>query len=240
MASVENVQLDRELRLGEPESRARPVRRARPAATLGKVGGGLLLLGAAALLGRATKKAKLPEVVVPRGFRASTARVMGDLGRGFLSGMVGTLAITTASATDALVTEAIRARREGRKPALDVGKAIVDPWSFSSGVVGKIFGITPVDSRHDRRLSVLAHWEYGSTWGLALPAVHALGLRGIPAMGAILAGQLGTEMIVMPAYKLFAGPSEWGTKAIVSSVYQHAIYAAAAVSAYEWLSGATI
>jgi hypothetical protein len=42
-------------------------------------------------------------------------------------------------------------------------------------------------------------------------------------------------MLVMPALKLFSGPSKWGRRAIVSSVYQHAIYAVAAVSMFEWL-----
>jgi hypothetical protein len=120
-------------------------------------------------------------------------------------------------------------------PNLDVVNVIVSPWSFSSGVVSKIFGIKPTDAKHERELSVIAHWQYGSNWGLSLAAMRALGIRRLAAMGLLLAGQLGAEMVVMPALKLFPSPSQWGRRAIVGSVYQHAIYAMVAVSAFEWL-----
>lgn len=193
------------------------------------------LLGAAALVGWAGSRVlrRLGGGRVAVGARLG--RTAGNLGRGFLAGMAGTFAITAASTTDQLVTEALHARREKRKPDLDLAKAIVSPWSFSSDVVGKVVGIRPIDDAHGRRLSVMAHWDYGSTWGVSLAVMHALGVRRIPAMGALLAGQLGAEMVVMPALKLFGGPSTWGRRAIVSSVYQHAIYAIAAVSAFEWM-----
>jgi hypothetical protein len=153
--------------------------------------------------------------------------------------MIGTLAITVASAIDQLATEVAHARKEKRAPDLDLGKAIVSPWSFSADVVGKVLGISAKDKEHERRLSIMAHWGYGSTWGMSLAAVRALGVRGPAAIGAVLAGQLGAEMIVMPALGLFSPPSKWGRRALVSSVYQHAIYAVAAVAALEWLRGRT-
>lgn len=160
---------------------------------------------------------------------------MGELGRGFLAGMAGTLAITTASTTQQLVTDAIHARKAGQPMPFALRDAIVKPWQFSSGVAGKLLGFTPIDADHERRLAVMAHWEYGSTWGLSLPLLGAFGVRGIAAMGAVLAGQLGAEMLVMPALGLFPPPTQWGRDAIASSVYQHALYAVAAVSAFEWL-----
>lgn len=233
MAYVTEIEVERAQipirRKVEPE-RVRPLR----LSTL--LGGGLLLLGTAALVGLASQR---------RGKRRRVGRVgrvigqaAGDLGRGYLAGTAGTLAITTASTTDQLVTEAVHARKEHRRPNLNLADAIVSPWSFSAGVVSKVFGITPTDAKHERRLAVITHWDYGSAWGMSLPILRAFGVRGVPAMLALLAGQLGAEMIVMPAFKLFPPPAEWGRRAVVSSVYQHAIYALAAVSAYEWLSSA--
>ena len=151
--------------------------------------------------------------------------------------MFGTLAITVASTVDELATEVAHARKEKRPPHLDAGKAIVSPWAFSGDVVNKVFGISAKDAAHERRLSIMAHWGYGSTWGLSLAAMHALGVRGATAIGTVLAGQLGAEMVVMPALKLFSLPTHWGRRALVSSVYQHAIYAVASVAAFEWLRG---
>lgn len=229
VGDVERVEILEAPRRAEVEVEGRRAKPILP--TLGKVGGGLALLAGAALLGRASRR----RFRARRSVGEVVGDAMGDLGRGFLAGMAGTLAITTASTTDALVTEAIRARREKRKPSLSLINAIVNPWSFSAGVVGKVFGIVPTDPAHERRLGVMAHWEYGSTWGLSLPLFRAVGLHGLPAMGTLLAGQLTAEMVVMPAFKLFPPPTQWGKQAIVSSVYQHAIYAVAAVSAYEWL-----
>lgn len=232
MASVESVGVERpytriEGRIERPEQRS-------ALRTSGRLGGGLLLLGAAALLGRASRGLGR-RLVERRSIGGRVGQIAGDLGRGFVAGMAGTLAITTASTVDSYATEALRARREGRKASLGLANAIINPWSFSAGVVSKIFGITPTDSAHERRLSVMAHWEYGSTWGLSLPLIYAVGIRGPAAVGTVLAGQLTAEMLVMPRFELFPPPTQWGKQAIVSSVYQHAIYAVAAVSAYEWM-----
>lgn len=207
----------------------------KPALGAGRLGPGLLLLGAAVLLAMTGRKTARRRISVRRAVGQMVGRAAGDLGRGFVAGIAGTAAITTASTADQLVTEAIHAGKEKRKANLDWVNAIVSPWSFSAGVVSKIFGITPIDPQHERRLSVMAHWEYGSSWGLSLAAMRALGLRGAPAMGMLLAGQLTAELAVMPSFKLFSPPTQWGRRAIVSSVYQHAIYAIAAVSAFEWL-----
>jgi hypothetical protein len=162
-------------------------------------------------------------------------KAAGELGRGFLAGAFGTFAITAAAAVDQLATEVVRARREKREHHLDLDKAITSPWSSAAGVVSKVIGITPKDAEHERCLSVMAHWGYGSAWGLSLAAMRASGVRHAAAMGALLAAQLGAETIVMPALHFFPPPTKWGSRAVVSSVYQHAIYAVAAVTAFEWL-----
>lgn len=252
MTSVENVEVERPYREEIETPRPQPRRPAVRASVA--IGAGLLLLAGAAFLGRTSrgvgkrtirrgasaamgKLGKVKRGVEKRAVRervpATIGNIAGDLGRGFVSGTFGTLAITTASSIDSLITESVRAKKEGRKPALKVSDAIVMPWAFSADVVSQIFGITPKDDAHKRSLSVLTHWEYGSSWGLTLPLIYATGLRGVPAMATVLAGQLTAEMVVMPSFKLFPGPTKWGKQAIISSIYQHAIYAAAAVFAYE-------
>jgi hypothetical protein len=231
MASVADIQVE-QAREKHAERAERPERER----LAGKIGGGFLLLGTAVALGMASR-AIVPRRISARAVGRILGEAAGDLGRGLVAGMFGTLSITAASAIDQLATEVAHARKEKRAPDLDLGKAIVSPWSFSADVVGQVFGITAKDKEHERRLSIMAHWGYGSTWGLSLAAVRALGVRGAAAIGAVLAGQLGAEMIVMPALGLFSPPTQWGRRALVSSVYQHAIYAVAAVAAFEWLQG---
>ncbi len=202
---------------------------------------GVWLLGAAALLATATVSVRRRTIRSRRTFGPILGTVAGQLGRGLVAGAFGTLAITSASTVDQLVTEIIHARSEKRPPDLDIGKAIVKPWSFSADVVSKVLGIRPTDAAHERKLSILAHWGYGSAWGLGLAAIGALRPPRVVSMGALLVGQLGAEMIVMPAFNLFPPPTKWGRRAVVSSAYQHAIYALAAVAAFDWLgSGAAV
>jgi hypothetical protein len=234
MASVADIHVE-QARKEREEHVERGERRERKRLA-GEIGGGLLLLGTAVALGMASR-AIVPRRISGRAVGQILGEAAGDLGRGLVAGMVGTLSITAASAIDSLATEVAKARKEKRSPNLDLGKAIVGPWSFSADVVGKVFGISAKDKEHQRQLSILAHWGYGSTWGLSVAAVRALGVHGLAAIGAVLAGQLGAEMVVMPALGLFSPPTKWGRRAVVSSAYQHAIYAVAAVAAFEWLRG---
>jgi hypothetical protein len=152
----------------------------------------------------------------------------GELGRSFVAGLAGTVAITAASATEQLVKETIQARKRGEEPSLNVAKAVAGPWLFAADVAGKILGVTPVDDDAKRRLSIATHWMYGMAWGASLGAMAAVGIRGPLAVGALLVGVLGAEMVAMPALHLFPSPSQWGRQAVISSTYQHAIYAVAA------------
>ncbi len=159
----------------------------------------------------------------------------GELGRSLVAGLAGTAAITAASATEQLVEDAIQARKHGEQPSLSLVEAISGPWLFAADVTGKVLGVTPSDDAAKRRLSIAAHWTYGMAWGASLGALEAVGIRGPLAAGALLAGVLGAEMLVMPALHLFPPPSQWGRPAVISSTYQHAIYAAAAGLAFRRL-----
>jgi hypothetical protein len=200
-----------------------------------RLGGGLFALATGALLATAGLAIGQRRIRARRAVGQVIGGAAGELGRGLVAGMFGTLAITAASTIDQLATEVAHARKEKRAAHLDLGKAIVSPWSFSADVVSKVFGITPKDAEHQRRLAIMAHWGYGSTWGLSLGMMRALGLHRVVATSALLAGQLAAEMIVMPAFRLFSPPTQWGRRAVMSSVYQHAIYSLAAVTSFEWL-----
>jgi hypothetical protein len=213
---------------------AEPAEQPERANPINKLRDGLLLLGAGSVLALARREIAHKHIGAGRLIGQRVGDAAGELGRGFLAGMCGTLAITTASTIDQLATEIAHARKEKRAANLDLGKAITSPWSFSAGVASKVFGITPKDAAHEYKLSIMTHWGYGSSWGLMLAALRALGVRGVSAMGAVLAGQLGAEMFVMPALDLFPPPARWGRRAIVSSVYQHLIYVLAAVAVFEW------
>jgi hypothetical protein len=192
----------------------------------------ILGVGGRPLLGRRARWRRAAVRALPGGRLGYMA---GELGRSMVAGLTGTAAITAASATEQIVKDAIEARKRGERPSLSLGKAIAGPWLFSADVVGKILGVTPKDDEAKRRLSIATHWTYGMAWGASLAALEAVGVRGPLAVGALLAGVLGAEMLAMPALHLFPPPSQWGRKAVISSTYQHAIYAAAAGLAFRRL-----
>ncbi len=228
MASVENVEVERT----RPVIIERRPRRDRTKArSFGRIGTALLAVGAAALLGRASANRPLRK---RSGAGALAARVTGNIGRGLAAGAFGTLAISTVMTLDSLATEAYRARKKHEKAA-SLRQVLDQSASSAADLASNALGFTPKDSAHAKRLGNMAHWAYGTTWGLALPLLRAAGLGSLSSTAAVCTGQLTVEMLAMPSLKLLPPPTKWGVKGIVSTVYQHAIYAIATVKAYDWL-----
>lgn len=233
MASVGTVEVERV----RPVIIERRSRRERSVARRsGQVGAGLLLLGAAALLGRASANRPLR---AGRGVGTRAGRIAGNIGRGLIAGAFGTLAITTTMTLDSLATEAYRARRKHEK-APSLRQVLDQSASSAADLAGQALGFSPKGSAHARRLGNMAHWAYGTTWGLSLPLLHAVGLGSLSSTAAVCTGQLTVEMLALPSLKLLPPPTKWGAKGIVSSVYQHAIYAIAAAKAYDWLKPCSV
>lgn len=164
--------------------------------------------------------------------------IAGELGRGLVAGLVGTLAITLAAAADQQLRSRLKADPAEKQPPRDLFQVLIGPWLYSADALGKVLGgVTPVDDAAKRRLALAAHLSYGSSWGMSLAALSLAGVRGPAAMGVLLGGVLGAEMLVMPRVGFFPPVGQWGSEAVIASTYQHAIYAIAAGLTFDLLEG---
>jgi hypothetical protein len=149
---------------------------------------------------------------------------------------VGTLVITLAAAIDQQVRHRRQPASEDAAAPPDLFQILIGPWVYSADAVSKVLGgLTPANDRAKRRLALAAHLGYGSSWGMSLVALDRAGARGPAAIGALLGGVLGAEMLLMPRAGFFPPVGEWGSEAIISSTYQHALYAIAAGLTYDLL-----
>lgn len=197
-----------------------------------RIGGALLALqGAGWLASRLNQRS-----VTPTRLGGTLGTLAGDLGRGLVAGAVGTLAITVAAAAHQEIKRRLKPDQAEPEPRETFLQALIRPWLFSADALGKVLGgVTPQDEAAKRRLAWAAHLSYGSSWGLSLTALSRTGIRGPAAMGALLGGVLGAEMLIMPRAGFFPPVGDWGTEAVVSSTYQHAIYAIAAGLTFDLL-----
>jgi hypothetical protein len=165
--------------------------------------------------------------------------VAGEIGRGLVAGMAGTAAITLAGALEqglrAKPTEAPAGPMPAENTLMRVFHRIHEPWLFAGDAAGKVLGVRPIDAVARRRFAIAGHWLYGTAWGATFGILGVAGVRGVPAAAAVLTGQLTAEFVAMPAAGLFPGPGQWGARAIVSSVLDHAAYAVAAGATFEAL-----
>ena len=221
MATILERRSERPTRLSLPEVRddQRSWRAAR------RIGGAALALqGTRWLVDRLNQRS-----VPPSRAGGALGDVAGELGRGLVAGLVGTLVITLAAAADQEIRRRRKAARGEAAPRGDLFSVFIGPWLFSADAVGKVLGgVTPKDEAARRRLALAAHLGYGSTWGMSLGVLRVAGIQGPAAMGVLLGGVLGAEMGVMPRVGFFPPVGQWGREAVISSSYQHALYAIAA------------
>lgn len=135
-------------------------------------------------------------------------RAACGLGIGLVAGLVGTAAIT--------VSQLIEMRIRGRKPSNSPAKA-----------VSMVFAIHPDDAPAEARLSTLAHWGYGTSWGAARGLMTVFGLRG-PWADALHWGAVqGTAFIMLPGLKVAPPVREWGAQEILIEGLHHVVYVTA-------------
>jgi hypothetical protein len=141
------------------------------------------------------------------------AAVASEIGRGLLSGLAGTAAMTLAST----IEMKLRHRPASTAPA----KA-----------AERVLGIEPRDPAAEARLGNLVHWTYGTLWGLAR-AVLAPARKAAPALH--LAAVWGASLVALPALGVAPPISRWSRQEIAIDVLHHAVYVAAADAAYRAL-----
>ena len=148
----------------------------------------------------------------------SLDRALLSVARGVLAGLAGTAAMTLSQA----IEQRLSGRTGSTTPADGVAAAT---------------GITPKDETARNRLNVVAHWGYGTGWGVARSLLDLAGERGPLATGIHLVALLGSEQVLTPAFGLGSPTPAYGATATVTDLGHHAVYAAAAGTVFDALSG---
>jgi uncharacterized membrane protein YagU involved in acid resistance len=140
--------------------------------------------------------------------------VASEIGRGLLSGLVGTAAMTVSSTLEMK----LRRRAASATPA----KA-----------VERVLGIAPNDQAAEARLANVVHWSYGTMWGIARAVVGSAGVRGCVAAPVLhFAAVWGASLLALPALQVAPPVWQWSREEIAIDVLHHAVYVAAADAAY--------
>lgn len=148
--------------------------------------------------------------------RGNITRVALALGRGLLAGAAGTAVMTAV--------QRLEMRATGRGPS-----------DVPTRALSKTLHIQPHDEQGRRRLGEVAHWGYGTSWGLVRALLAELGLRGRQATAAHLGAVWGTGLVVLPAMGLVPPPHRWGIRSLLHDLLHHATYATATGLAFDWM-----
>lgn len=169
-----------------------------------------------------------PAVATPR----PTSRIAAWIGSGVAAGAAGTAVMTTTARIHRVLAE--RGRR--RHAALPARLQILDYDDSdhvviaASAVLRGLFGWAPRSPRGRRALFLLVHWGYGSAVGIAHRALRD-GLGREPAAGIVFF--VGCETMALTLFPVLGEtppPWRWRTDLLVTSLVQHAVYAAVVAS----------
>jgi hypothetical protein len=145
-----------------------------------------------------------------------SSELMEALGRGLVAGLLGTAAMTVASTVEAKLS----GRGASTAPAQAAGKAA---------------GVVPRDDAGEKRFNTLAHWGYGTAWGVFRGALAVAGLRGSVASLLYFTAVLGAEQAVLPVLGVASPTPYYGLKAVGTDTLHHIVYAAVSGLAYDYL-----
>ncbi len=140
-----------------------------------------------------------------------------SLGRGTLSGLVGTAAMT---AFQKLVEMPITGRDDSYAPA-----------DFAQ----KVFPVNPKNRRERDRLNNLAHFGIGTGWGVGYALASRSGLSGQRAVAAVFAAVYSGDVLLNTALGLYK-PWEWSFEDTAIDVINKLVQAEATGAAFEALS----
>ena len=144
------------------------------------------------------------------------ANTLGSsLGKGLLAGFVGTAAMTVSSSLEAR----LRHRAASSAPAR---------------ATAKVLGIKEFeDDIAAARFNDLAHWGYGTMWGVVRGLLGATGLPPKAATAAHGAAIWGSAQVTLPALEVAPPFVFWGKKEIAIDLFHHAVYTTATGLAYK-------
>jgi len=146
----------------------------------------------------------------------SISEVSGDLGRGLVSGLAGTIAISFSQLVEMKITH----RPSSNSP--------VD-------AAGEVLGFIPKDDKHKKMLNNLVHFTYGTLWGVVKGMFTDLGINKNLATFLQFISLWGTELIMLPSLNKSAPVYKWSSKEIWKDVLHHSIYSIASGWIFELL-----
>jgi len=147
--------------------------------------------------------------------RAGT--LAGSIGKGLVAGVAGTAAMTVSSTVEAR----LRHRAASSAPAR---------------ATAKVLGIKEFEDHvAEARFNDLAHWGYGTGWGVVRGLLAAVGLSPRGATAAHGAAVWGSALVTLPALEVAPPIVFWPKAEIAIDIWHHAVYAAATGLAYRLL-----
>jgi len=148
----------------------------------------------------------------------TTAKLVSSIGKGLVAGLIGTASMTVSST--------VEARLRHRKPS-----------SAPARATAKVLGITCfADEIAQARFNDLAHWGYGTSWGMVRGLLSAAGLPPRAATLAHGAAVWGSAQVTLPALDIAPPAIFWAPREIAIDAFHHTVYAIATGIAYELLN----
>jgi hypothetical protein len=142
-------------------------------------------------------------------------KIVDSIGRGLVAGVAGTAAMTVSSTLEA------RLRRRA-------------PSSAPARATAKVLGISMFeDDRAQARFNDLAHWGYGTGWGVVRGVLAAAGLSPRAATAAHGAAIYGAAQVTLPALDVAPPAIFWPRREVAIDAFHHAVYATATGLAYQ-------
>ena len=149
----------------------------------------------------------------------TTEKLAGSIGKGLVAGLIGTASMTVSST--------VEARLRHRKPS-----------SAPARATAKVLGITSfADEIAQARFNDLAHWGYGTVWGVVRGLLDAAGLPPRAATATHAAAVWGSAQVALPALDIAPPAIFWAPREIAIDAFHHTVYAITTGIAYELLSG---
>lgn len=142
--------------------------------------------------------------------------VSTTLGKGILSGLAGTAAMTASTLIESKLSD---------RP----------PSTTPAEVVEKVVGVEPKGEEEEQRLSSLVHWAYGTGWGVPRAFMSAIGLKEPLATVTHFVAVWGSALVMLPSLRITPPATEWDKEDLLKDGFHHLVYAAAAGLAYSVL-----
>ncbi|MFL5796778.1 MAG: hypothetical protein ACJ77A_02450 [Actinomycetota bacterium] len=144
-------------------------------------------------------------------------RLAVDAGKGAVAGAAGTAAIT--------VSQMMEAKIRGREPSTSAAQAVEN-----------VLDVEPRYDKAEQRLNTVAHFGYGTAWGIPRGLLAAFGLGPVPATLLHFLGVQGAAMAVVPATTESPPVTEWPRREIAVETLHHIVYATVAGAVFSWLT----